>query len=689
MAAQPATDAYLRQRGLSAGAFHSCDVKINEMLARDCGKASQHALHISSNITSYEESYMKLGTWIRSRPAEQLRELNLLRFPMFVHCFLALVTQIGTGAPARFLEQHAQEHRQGSNVEKKRQVEQLMQLANPQTGVANSPIAKLYLTQRVSWVCSATSFEAVTTFLVDAKLHLLLRVLVLYFNVHAVRREPLLTSASAHESGASASASAAISAAISAADSAADASSADTSTTADATPPSALWGERQPSTNPMATQGAALPTAGSIGVVMPPDADATPPATAVLNAAAQAAANDEGLPEVKREPASEVINRVVTADAGMDDNFKATERICGGKERRPCSASVCVLRFCSGSELPDVSSVDVSTCLRVAACGRTDGAICLFRIARERIIESRFHAPAALAPMPPSARLFDGHTGPVYSCALSRDERFLLSAAQDGGVRLWAARHAQCLVSYRGHSHPVFHVSFSSHNAQFLTSCYDGAVRLFTTERRTPLRVLGGHTADVNVGVFHPNGACAQAACMTLWPRCVLPCALLRAPAAAPDTHVHVCVFCESGMPTSSFAVHAVVAPAVVVWQTLSPPPRTQRCDCGTSPQRDASVSFMATRVLSHVLPSHPMARSPPLQVRTAPCACGTSRAERCSARSRWATSRSALVRFVSLQMVNCLPAPVSTPSASGRCAPSHEVRATPRLRCSTGVWRL
>ena len=508
MAAQPATDTYLRLRGFSASVFHSADVKINEMLARDCGKASQHALHISSNVTSYEESYMKLGTWIRSRPPEQLRELNLLRFPMFVHCFLALVTQVSTGAPARFLEQHAQEHRQGSNVEKKRQVEQLMQLVNPLAGVANSPIAKLYLTQRVSWVCSATSFEAVTTFLVDAKLHLLLRVLVLYFNVHAVRREPLLTAASAYESGASASA------AISAAISAADASSADTSTTADATSPTALWGERQPSTNPRATQGAATLTAGSIGALMPPDADATAPATAVLNATAQAAANDEGLPEVKSEPASEVINRVVTAEVGIYDNFKATERMCGGKERRPCNASVCMLRFCSRSELPDVSSVDVSTCLRVAACGRTDGAICLYRIARKRIIESRFHAPAASAPMPASARLFDGHTGPVYSCALSRDERFLLSAAQDGGVRLWAARHAQCLVSYRGHSHPVFHVSLSSHNAQFLTSCYDGAVRLFTTERRTPLRVLAGHTADVNVGVFHPNGACAQAACM-------------------------------------------------------------------------------------------------------------------------------------------------------------------------------
>ena len=186
--AQRATVSYLRQRGFSATASHSRDVKINDILARDSGKAPQYALHISSPITSYEDSYTKLSNWIRSRPPGQLRELNLLRFPIFVHCLLALITQSSPGAPARFLEQHAQEHRQGSNVEKKRQVDQLMQLASPQTSLGDSPIAKLYLTQRVSWVCSAASFEAVTTFLVDAKLHLLLRVLILYFNVHAVRR---------------------------------------------------------------------------------------------------------------------------------------------------------------------------------------------------------------------------------------------------------------------------------------------------------------------------------------------------------------------------------------------------------------------------------------------------------------------------------------------------------------------
>ena len=100
-----------------------------------------------------------------------------------------------------------------------------------------------------------------------------------------------------------------------------------------------------------------------------------------------------------------------------------------------------------------------------------------------------------------------GHSGPIYSSAISKDSRFVLSAGADGMVRLWSARKSAALVAYRGHSHPVLHVAFSPHNAHFLTGCYDGALRVFTTERRSPLRVLTGHMSDVNHAVFHPNGA--------------------------------------------------------------------------------------------------------------------------------------------------------------------------------------
>ena len=233
-----------------------------------------------------------------------------------------------------------------------------------------------------------------------------------------------------------------------------------------------------------------------------------------------AAKSDEG---VKPEPPASAAPSAAASDApaaaapaAAADGAAPAARASGTKERRPCSASVCVLRFRSGGEASEASSIDLTSCLRFAACGRANGTITLSRISRERLLESRFSASTPEpAPQPTSALSLVGHTGPVYSCAFSRDSRFVLSAGQDGGVRLWAARHAQCLVAYRGHAHPVFHAAFSPHNAHFITSCYDGALRLYTTERRAPLRVLAGHTSDINHGSFHPNGAYALSVCLS------------------------------------------------------------------------------------------------------------------------------------------------------------------------------
>ena len=76
-AVQHAAVAYLRQRGFSTSASHPREVKINEMLARDAGKLQHYALHVplTSQTCSYDESYAKLGAWIRARPPDQLLSL--------------------------------------------------------------------------------------------------------------------------------------------------------------------------------------------------------------------------------------------------------------------------------------------------------------------------------------------------------------------------------------------------------------------------------------------------------------------------------------------------------------------------------------------------------------------------------------------------------------------------------------
>ena len=582
MIRQAATD-FLRNRGFGMQSQVARDVKINELLHRDYKKPPRYALNIVPKAgDTYGDSYVRLCTWIGNQPDALKKEIAHLRFPIFVHCFLGLLVQASNGgdreAPAQFLKKHVPEHAAMNQPEKKKQLEQLIPLAST-AALADSPLAKLYFTQRISWTCSQASFEAVTNFLVDEQLYLLLRVLMLYFNIHAVRRDPpppvetangtppegtAATAAGGGGGGAGAAAGAAAAAAAanaqaggdsgkSAADGAADggapagsasapgassssAAASAASAAASQYAPLALWGELEPSSSaapaaaPAATAAAAPPAAAAPAAAAPA---AAAPAAAAPAAAAPAAAAPAAAAPAAAAPAAAPAAASASSQGGAaevkTEGGKAAAPASASKEKRPCSASVCVLRVNAGGAPSDYTSMHLSSCMRLAACGRSDGAISLCRLSRDRILDGRFHAEAGPASQPASVHSLIGHSGPVYSCTTSRDSRFVLSGGQDGVPRLWATRHAQELVAYRTHAHPIFHLSFSPHNAHFLTSCYDGGVRLFTTERRAPLRVLAGHQSEVNFATFHPNGAyaisCSADHTMRLWdissPACI------------------------------------------------------------------------------------------------------------------------------------------------------------------------
>lgn len=111
----------------------------------------------------------------------------------------------------------------------------------------------------------------------------------------------------------------------------------------------------------------------------------------------------------------------------------------------------------------------------------------------------------------PTSRKLVGHSGPVY--ALSFDPvpgpagppRYLLSASQDGTVRLWSLQTWTCLVAYRGHREPVWDVEWGPRGIYFATASRDRTARLWTTDRTAALRIFAGHLGDVNCVRFHPN----------------------------------------------------------------------------------------------------------------------------------------------------------------------------------------
>lgn len=98
-----------------------------------------------------------------------------------------------------------------------------------------------------------------------------------------------------------------------------------------------------------------------------------------------------------------------------------------------------------------------------------------------------------------------GHSGPVYSVNWTQCGRYVLSASEDGAIRLWSTDLKTDLVAYQGHNYPVWSAEFSPLDHYFASGSHDRTARIWSTNRIHPLRILAGHLADVDVVRWHPN----------------------------------------------------------------------------------------------------------------------------------------------------------------------------------------
>lgn len=107
----------------------------------------------------------------------------------------------------------------------------------------------------------------------------------------------------------------------------------------------------------------------------------------------------------------------------------------------------------------------------------------------------------------------EGHTGPVLSFKLSSDFKYVVSASEDGNLKLWDLGTCKCVRTYEGHTQAVRDCdvvnSFTKESpmgGRVASGSADNTVRIWDAIYATCLKTIRGHTNVVNAVAFTPDG---------------------------------------------------------------------------------------------------------------------------------------------------------------------------------------
>jgi WD40 repeat protein/mono/diheme cytochrome c family protein len=103
-------------------------------------------------------------------------------------------------------------------------------------------------------------------------------------------------------------------------------------------------------------------------------------------------------------------------------------------------------------------------------------------------------------------RSLNGHTGWVVQAVLAPDGRKLVSASDDGTVRLWNLDNGQQERTYRGHQTGVKCVAFSPDSTRLVSGGNDSTVRLWDLASGEELKMFAKHSEPLVAVTFIDSG---------------------------------------------------------------------------------------------------------------------------------------------------------------------------------------
>lgn len=438
--------------------------------------------HSPDAVCSFDRCFRKLREWVEGSLEQYRRELGGVLYPIFVRSYLELVHR---GLPDEASDLMAA-HRAGFG-ESATELTALAALRTPEQ-VADSEVAREYWAGTFELQMSAYSFELLVAFVQAEQLLPFLQMLNgKHFMVLIARRAPPLdwAAAAAAQGSGGLQTAAEIFGQVDAVN----------AREASLAPLEEMRAEHEAVRAELEQQQGGAAGAAS--------AAAGEPAAAATGARAGRRGAEGGEKRAAGPAAAASRIPLPAWSRGVEEAvvLDALHRAPVGPSELP---SCCMATLLNASDAVNCAafSHDAAT----LASGHSDSTILLSSLRRLREQQQRAAAGGALpAGEPAAVRTLVGHSGPVYALSFSRDDRFLLSASQDGSARLWATSDSaklaggSCLVCYRGHGFPVWDVSFSPLGYFFATASHDATARLWATDKLSPLRILVGHLSDVHV----------------------------------------------------------------------------------------------------------------------------------------------------------------------------------------------
>ncbi|KAL3137829.1 hypothetical protein ABBQ38_005084 [Trebouxia sp. C0009 RCD-2024] len=475
---------YCKKRG-----FARTEALLRQEAGVDAMALAPQRLHVNSNgivenvlysladhsPKQYADSFHRLAAWVDNSLDQYRDELARVLYPMFIHCYLELISKRATSVAHQLLTKQKQRFiSTGATTSKIRQqeIQDLQSVAVPEH-ISSNRVAQAARAARYPVTLSTYSFQLLMAFLQGSKLWLLLGIVNQYIKVQEV--------ATPMEGGAAE--------------------------------------ETTLLTGPIQGDVVTI-NQKALDLMLLQDnvEDKWREEKAAAEETAEQEFDEQGKPLTKKQrqqlkraaDKERAKQRQATQDrmepqiplVGMADELEAQllesldKRASVGPTALPSAAFYTFVN--SHHTLNCVTSSSDGACV---AGGFSDSSVRIYDL--EKMAAARTQAQDEAAGS--TVSLLWGHSAAVYGLDYTPDQQLLFTSSADGTVRLWSTELAVNLVAYRGHNFPVWDVASSPHGYYFASASADKTARMWCTERTNPLRILTGHQSDVDVVRWHPN----------------------------------------------------------------------------------------------------------------------------------------------------------------------------------------